>query len=191
MCVDPFRAWFWEKGKFYGSEIEVNLWQDWEKEPEPREPFNVWKKKRSSEDTDTKTIEDDDDAEEWKQQDDWVRHWRTLNPRGTVSSMSEEWMIEWTHRRSNLERCREEADRRKLEEAAKEDQKPILERWRRGWRPPVVNWTGFELALSYGRFWLKLIRRPKEDYVEAQARWFTNDHARPLRQTSSDDVPLK
>ena len=182
LCVDPFRAWLREHGKFSGTEGELDLLQEWEAQTQCKEPFEQWKREHDSKGANPKSIENDDDAEEYKQLLGWQTRWRAKNPRGKVEDMLLSWPEAWKVKKKEVAERRQEANRRLGAEVEREEKKRFLERWKKGWRPPTVNWREFELALSYGRFWLKLIRRPKKDHVEAEGKRFAMDDATRLRQ---------
>jgi hypothetical protein len=57
----------------------------------------------------------------------------------------------------------EDEQRKKTAQKLKE---LFLERWRKGWKPEVVNWKEFEIMLSYGRYWVKLVKRGKRDCMK-------------------------
>jgi len=190
LCIDPFRAWLREKGKFYGSEEALDSKQEWEKDDEWHRKrdkdeleitsFNAWMDAKGRKNPELDVAQAD---EEIAQFEEWRPIWRTENRDADMRAEREAWDEEWQKRKTDSEKRRLASETKKRKEKAeKRDKEPFLERWRKGWRPPTVNWQEFEIAVSYGKRWLKLVRRRKRDHVKAQGEWWATTHAVKQRQ---------
>jgi hypothetical protein len=189
LCIDPFRAWLREKGKFWGSEEVLDSKQEWENDEE-------WHKKRDKDELEivsyTAWMEAKGRAnpeldiaradEEISQFGDWRKNWRADNRDADMRTERAAWDEEWQKRKTDSETRRREEFKKRKEINEKRDKEAFLERWRKDWRPPTVNWQEFEIALSYGKHWLKLVRRRKRDHITDQEGWWATDHAVKQRQ---------
>jgi hypothetical protein len=169
LCTDSFRAWLREKCKFCGSEELLDKKQEWEADPtwDKNEPevksFNTWMRKKGLENPDR---HESITNEVRKIFEPWRTAWLSENPEATRLETLQVEQTEWTKIETELkQKMNQEAEKRK-EEAQKRDKERFLERWRRGWKPEKVNWEEFEIMLSYGRHWVKLIRKGKRDYLK-------------------------
>ncbi|KAF7511417.1 hypothetical protein GJ744_004606 [Endocarpon pusillum] len=294
ICIDPFRAWLREKGKFYGSEEVLDSKQEWEDDKEWHSKrrdkeeldivsFNAWMEAKGRENPELDISKVDVEIarfEEWRPNwraehrdadmlaerkawdAEWAIHalkdtenpeldiskvdveiarfekwrpiWRaenrdadmlaerkawdaewaihalkdTENPELDISKVDVEiarfeewrpiwraenraadmlaerkaWDAAWRKRMTDSEGRRLEEIKNRKERAEKRDKEPFLERWRKGWCPPTVNWQEFEIALRYGKQWLNLVRRCKRDYVNHQGELWATPHAVKKRQ---------
>jgi hypothetical protein len=73
---------------------------------------------------------------------------------------------DWKKIVDDLKQKMNQEDEQRKKTAQKRDKEPFLERWRKGWKPEVVNWKEFEIMLSYGRYWVKLVKRGKRDCMK-------------------------
>jgi len=190
LCIDPFRAWLREKGKFYGTEEALDSKQEWEKDDEWHRKrdkdeleitsFNAWMDAKGRKNPELDIAQAD---EEIAQFDEWRPIWRSENRDADMRAERKAWDEEWEKRKTDSEKRRHASEiKKRKEKAEKRDKEPFLERWRKGWRPPTINWQEFEIAVSYGKRWLKVVRRRKRDHVNAQEEWWKTAHALKQRQ---------
>lgn len=194
LCIDSFRAWLREKGKFSGTEEDVKDKQDWELDTEWRQEwrsanpngseqdeFSAWMDKSGRKNTTPQEVKT---KEEWSQYNDWRKSWRLEHKDASLDDEFEAWKTE-RDKRAALER---DIDRLRLEAAKKQQSEPFLERWRKDWRPPAVNWRDFKLALTYGRRWKQLIIREKKDFLKRQKDTWSSLEERRCRQKDRASV---
>jgi hypothetical protein len=189
LCIDPFRAWLKEKGKFYGPEEVLDSKQEWEDDDEWHSKrdkeeleivsFNAWMDAKGRENPELDIPKAD---EEIAQFEEWRPNWRAENRDAEMLAERDAWDAEWRKRKTDSEKRRLEEIKSRKERAEKRDKEPFLERWRKGWCPPTVNWQEFEITLSYGKHWLKLVRRGKRDHVNDQGERWATPHAVKQRQ---------
>ena len=179
LCIDSFKAWLRERGKFYGPEEVLKNKQKWEtddewhrtrdKDESEVESFNAWMNKKGLENPD---LQESTIKEQRLRFEEWRKTWLSDNPEATGPETWEAEKSQWKKIGQELEQRRNEENDKRKEKAQKRDKEPFLETWRKGWRPEVVNWEEFEIALSYGRHWLRLVKRRKRDHVkEQEQRW--------------------
>ncbi|KAL9114300.1 MAG: hypothetical protein Q9227_001722 [Pyrenula ochraceoflavens] len=189
LCIDPFRAWMREKGKFYGSEEVVQSKQEWENDGEwhskhaKEEPeimsFKAWMEAKGRKNSELNIVNNNGEVAQFEH---WRRTWRAENPDAELLAEREAWDSEWRKQKADSEKRRLKEIETRKERAEKRDKQPFLERWRKGWCPPAVNWQEFEIALSYGKHWLKLVRRGKREHVNEQEKRWATSHAVEKRQ---------
>ena len=189
LCIDPFRAWLKEKGKFYGPKELLDSKQEWEDDDEWHSKrdkdeseivsFNAWMDAKGRENPELDITSPD---EEITQFDRWRPIWRAENRDAKMLAERYAWDAEWRKQKTDSEKRRLKEIRSRKERADKRDKEPFLERWRKGWCPPSVNWQEFEIALSYGRHWLKVVRRGKRNHVNEQGERWATPHAVKQRQ---------
>ena len=189
LCIDPFRAWLREKGKFYGPEEVLDSKQEWEDDDEWHRKrdkeeleimsFNAWMDAKGRENPELEITKADVEIARFE---DWRPIWRAENRDADMHAERDAWDAEWQKQKTDSERRRLEEIKNRKERAEKRDKEPFLERWRKGWCPPTVNWQEFEIALSYGKHWLKLVRQRKQDHVNNQGEWWATSHAVKQRQ---------
>ena len=174
LCLDSYRAWLRERGKFYGPEEVVNNKQMWETDDE-------WRQTRNKDEPDAKSFSawmnekglENPDVQEGRIKDqrmrfeEWRRRWLSENSEATVPDTWEAEKSQWV--KIEQEQKNEEDEKRR-KKAQKQETEPFLERWRKGWKPEVVNWEEFEIALCYGRRWLKLVKSRKRDHLKEQGK---------------------
>ena len=195
LCIDPFRSWLREKSKFCGSEEEIEQKLKWDADHAWRsqrngdenevESFKAWTLKNGNEDSKQQIGEID---EETAQYVDWRFDWRTSHQRASLPEEWKAWENEHQKREADGKKRKvleNEERNRKLE---KKDKEPFLERWRMGHGPPAINgqhmidWREFEIALSYGKHWVKFVKRRKQQHVEDQKNWWSKEDAILQRQ---------
>lgn len=189
LCIDPFRTWLREKGKFYGPEEVLDSKQEWEDDDEWHSKrdkeeleivsFNAWMDGKGRENPELDMPKADVEIARFEE---WRPIWRAENRDADMLAERDAWDAEWQKQKTDSERRRLEEVKNRKERAEKLDKEPFLERWRKGWCPPTVNWQEFEIALSYGKHWLKLVRRRKRDHVNNQGEWWATPHAVKQRQ---------
>jgi hypothetical protein len=189
LCIDPFRAWLREKGKFYGPEEVLDSKREWEgddkwhskrdKEESEIVSFNAWMDAKGRENPELDIAKAN---EEIAQFEEWRPIWRAENRDAEMLAERDAWDAVWRKRKTDSEKRRLEEIESRKERAEKRDKEPFLERWRKGWCSPTANWQEFEIALSYGKHWLKLVRRRKRDHVNDQGEWWVTPHAVKQRQ---------
>lgn len=179
LCIDSFRAWLRERGKFYGPEEVLKNKQKWEtddewhrtrdKDESEVESFNAWMNKKGLENPD---LQENTIKEQRLRFEEWRKTWLSDHPEAIRPETLEAEKSQWKKIGQELEQRKNEENDKRKEKAQKRDKEPFLERWRKAWRPEVVNWEEFEIALSYGRHWLRLVKRRKRDHVkEQEQRW--------------------
>jgi hypothetical protein len=189
LSIDSFRAWLRERGKFYGPEEVLENKQKWETDDEwhrnwdksrPEvESFNAWMTKKGLENPD---LQESTAKEQRQRFEEWRKSWLSTHPEAAGPEMWEAEKNQWKNIGRELEQRRNEEDDKRKEKARKRDKEPFLERWRKGWRPEVVNWKEFETALLYGRHWLKLVKKRRQDHVKEQKKLWSETTARETRQ---------
>ncbi|KAL9078909.1 MAG: hypothetical protein Q9157_002165 [Trypethelium eluteriae] len=172
LCIDSFRAWLREQGKFCGTKEDVKNKQEWEEDTDWRQEwrsvhqdaseddeFNAWMGKSGRKGEEPQAVKT---QEEFNQYLEWRKHWtpdpKNSSLRDSIDAWEKEQMKRATQER-NLDRLRAEA-------ASKQQREPFLERWRKDWTPPTVNWREMSLALSYGRRWKRLVEGEKNDHIQ-------------------------
>jgi hypothetical protein len=169
LCVDSFRAWLRQRGKFCGSEELLDNKQKWEADPtrnvnEPEvKSFNAWMRKEGLENPDR---QESTTNEVRKRFEAWRTDWLSNNPEANFLDTLEVEKKEWKKIEEDLKQKMNQEDEQRKKTAQKRDKEPFLERWRKGWKPEVVNWKEFEIMLSYGRYWVKLVKRGKRDCMK-------------------------
>jgi hypothetical protein len=189
LCIDPFRAWLREKGKFYGPEEFVDNKQEWEnddewhskrdKEESELVSFNAWMDAKGRENPELDIAKADEEIARFEE---WRPIWRSEHRDADMHAERDAWDAEWQKRKTDNEKRKLEENKRHNERLEKLDKEPFSERWKKGWHPPTVNWQEFEIALSYGKHWLKLVRRRKRDHVNDQTEWWATPYAVKQRQ---------
>jgi hypothetical protein len=169
LCVDSFRAWLRQRGKFCGSEELLDNKQKWEADPtrDVNEPevksFNAWMSKEGLENPDR---QESTTNEVRKRFEAWRTDWLSNNPEANFLDTLEVEKKEWKKIEEDMKQKMNQEDEQRKKTAQKRDKEPFLERWRKGWKPEVVNWKEFEIMLSYGRYWVKLVKRGKRDCMK-------------------------
>ncbi|KAL9615692.1 MAG: hypothetical protein Q9160_009333 [Pyrenula sp. 1 TL-2023] len=197
LCIDPFRAWLREKGKFYGPEEVVDSRQEWENDDKWHSrrdkgesvttSFNAWMDIKGRENPELDIANADEEIAQFEK---WRPVWRADNRDAEMRAERDAWYSEWRKQKTDSEKRRLEDTRSRKERAEKRDKEPFLERWRKGWCPPAVNWREFEIALRYGRHWLKLVRRGKRDHVNDQGECNLQEAGHRLTQNGVTDADI-
>ena len=181
LCIDPFRAWLREKAKIHGSEDTLDHKQEWDEDEQWHSDnknkyelqtvaFAAWMREKGR---DTPERDFADTYDEVVGFEEWRIMWRNDHRGATMKEEREAWDAEWEQRKSESENRWREEDKRRKETAEKQ---PFLERWREGWCPEIVNWREFEIALSYGKYWVHFVKRRKQNHVRAQGEeWASPD----------------
>lgn len=191
LCIDSFRAWLRERGKFCGSEELLNSKQKWEAANPTSEnielevkSFNAWMRKEGLENPDRQESKIN---ELRKRFEAWRTAWLSENPEATLPESMKAEQSKWTKIEQELKDEMNQEDEKRKKEAQRRDKEPFLERWRKGWKPEKVNWEEFEIMLSYGRYWVKLMKKGKRDYMK---EW-SEPPAIKQRQSTRADYFLK
>jgi hypothetical protein len=194
LSIDSFRAWLRERDKFYGPEEVLNNKQKWETDDEWHhnrdnnesevESFNAWMNKKGLENPD---LQESTIKEQKMRFEKWRELWLSDHSEATWQEIREAEQSQWMKIEQDLEQQKNEENDKRKKKAQKRDKEPFLERWRNGWKPEVVNWEEFETALSYGRHWLKLVKRGKRDYLRVQEQGWSELEAVKNRQSIRTD----
>jgi hypothetical protein len=191
LSIDSFRAWLRETGKFYGQEEVLNNKQKWETDDEwhhknesEDKSFNAWMNKKGLENPD---LQESTIKEQKKRFEEWRETWLSDHSEATREETLAAEESQWTKIERELEQQKNEENDKRKKKAQKRDKEPFLERWRNGWKPEAVNWEEFETALSYGRHWLKLVKRGKRDYLKVHEQGWSELEAVKNRQSIRTD----
>ncbi|KAI9696674.1 MAG: hypothetical protein M1820_008048 [Bogoriella megaspora] len=179
LCIDSFRAWLRDKGKFCGTEEHVEDKQDWESDIEWRRSYKPTKQEASEQDEFkawmVKTGKRDQKPHEVQEKElnqfsDWLKDWQVQHSDANPPDALKAWGVEQEERAKR----KHDVDKSKAEAAKQQQSQPFLERWRKGWAPPVVNWRELRLGLAYYRKWKQVVIRRRKDSLDELAKdWYS------------------
>jgi hypothetical protein len=114
-------------------------WRSANPDGSEQDEFSEWMHKSGRENTTPQEVKT---KEEWSQYNDWRKYWRPEHEDASLDDEFEAWKTE-RDKRAELKR---DIDRLRSEAAKKRQSEPFLERWRKDWMPPAVNWEEFKLG---------------------------------------------